>query len=526
MSAVSSVLVILQSDQKLVCFWKVFTEMRSIIVLLLLNLLTDCSVSFTVKVPPGPVVAHVGSTVILPCWISPAQNAEALEIRWYRHETFRYTVLHFKHGKIQDEQEETFRNRSSLTPLSDLSGGLKGGDVSLQLEKIIIQDEALFHCYVNGDNGYGSAELELKVTAPGSAPVLFPRPLDDGRLNVSCSSSGWYPEPNITWTSDQGKTLRPAGVSLHRAADGLFSVHSWTTVSPSDAQLVSCSLSTTTGESKEGKVDIQGFISSDSSDPWKPLFFTLLICALLGLAGLILLKYRGKLTGKKPARTDGENLPVEERTVPANKNIKDLRKYAEQITIDRENISPDLTVSGDCKCVRDSKDYHHTAEGFPYQLCAFGAQQFTSGRHYWEVELVVPPNPPKISWLIGVVKHGNHRGKDRSALTPSRGFWFLCSDGENGFYTNTETPIYLSISLRPERLGVLLDYDAGLLEFYSVKESKHLLTMRTRFSGSIVPLFNPGVGEASPLKIVDCPVEEDSPAEVTVPLMNNCSTDA
>ncbi|NP_001410649.1 uncharacterized protein LOC100332077 isoform 2 precursor [Danio rerio] len=499
--------------------------MRSIIVLLLLNLLTDCSVSFTAKVPPGPVVAHVGSTVILPCWISPAQNAEALEIRWYRHEDFRYTVLYFQHGKIQDEQEETFRNRSSLTPRSDLSGGLKGGDVSLQLEKIIIQDEALFHCYVNGDSDYSSAELELKVTAPGSAPVLFPRPLDDGRLNVSCSSSGWYPEPNITWTSDQRKTLRPAAVSLHRAADGLFSVHSWTTVSPSDAQLVSCSVSTTTGESKEGKVDIQGFISSDSSDLWKPLFLTLLICALLGLAGLILYKYRNILTGKKAAGPDGENLPVQERKVPVDMNIEDLRKHAEQITIDRENISPDLTVSGDCKSVRDSPKYHHTAEEFPYQLCAFGAQQFTSGRHYWELELALPPNPPKLSWLIGVVKHKHFSGKDRSALTPSRGFWFLCSDGENGFNTNTDPPITLSISPRPERLGVLLDYDEGLLEFYNVKERKHLLSMHTRFSGSIVPLFNPGVGDKSPLKIVDCPVEEDSPAELTVPSQSNCSAE-
>ncbi|XP_056316822.1 butyrophilin subfamily 1 member A1-like [Danio aesculapii] len=497
--------------------------MRSIIGLLLLNLLTDCSVSITLVAPPGPVVAHVGSTVILPCWISPAQNAEALEIRWYRHGEFRNTVLFYQHGKIQDEQEESFRNRSSLTPRSDRSGGLKGGDLSLKLEKIIIQDEGSFHCYVSGDSAYSNAELKLKVTAPGSAPVLFPRPLDDGRLNVSCSSSGWYPEPNIMWTSDQGKTLPPAGVSLHRGADGLFSVHSWTTVSPSDAQLVSCSVSTATGESKEGKLDIKGFISSACSDPWKPLFITVIICALLGLAGLILCKYRNRLTEKKSAETGCENIPVEEKTVPADMNIEELRKYAEQISIDRETISPDLKIMSDCKSVRDSPDYHHTAEGFPYRLCAFGAQQFTSGRHYWEVQLAAPSNPPKISWLIGVVKHGNFSVKDRSALTPSNGFWFLCSDGENGFYTNTDPPITLPISPRPERLGVLLDYDAGLLEFYSVKESKHLLTMRTRFSGSIVPLFNPGVSDISPLKI-DCPVAEESPAEVTLPLLNNCST--
>ncbi|KTG32347.1 hypothetical protein cypCar_00045502 [Cyprinus carpio] len=74
--------------------------------------------SFTIVVPPDPVVAHVGSTVILPCWISPPENAEALEIRWYRNNQFNNPVLLYNYGKIQDVQEEPYRNRSS-DPASD-----------------------------------------------------------------------------------------------------------------------------------------------------------------------------------------------------------------------------------------------------------------------------------------------------------------------------------------------------------------------------------------------------------------------
>ncbi len=69
------------------------------------------SESFTVVVPGDPIVAHVGSTVILPCWISPPESAEALEIRWYRQD-FNNPVLLYNHGKIQDIQE-CFRNRTS-----------------------------------------------------------------------------------------------------------------------------------------------------------------------------------------------------------------------------------------------------------------------------------------------------------------------------------------------------------------------------------------------------------------------------
>ncbi|XP_059403487.1 butyrophilin subfamily 1 member A1 isoform X2 [Carassius carassius] len=275
--------------------------MMWIIIPLLMNLFIETSVSLTVLVPGDPIVAPVGSTVILPCWISPAESAEALEIRWYRHDQFNNTVLLYNHGKIQDVQEESYRNRSSLTLRSDQSGGLKDGDVSLRLEKLTLQDEGSFHCYVSGESAYGKEEVVLKIKGLGSTPVLIPKLLDDGRVNISCRSSGWYPEPNIKWTSADGRVLHPGGSSHSLGTDKMFSVHSWMAISHSDAHLVSCSMSLRTGELQESRIDVQAIISSDSSGPWKALFLTFLICALLGLVGLILYKYRDKLTGKNPA---------------------------------------------------------------------------------------------------------------------------------------------------------------------------------------------------------------------------------
>ncbi|XP_067301304.1 butyrophilin subfamily 1 member A1-like [Pseudorasbora parva] len=396
--------------------------MSIIIITLLMNLLIETSESFSVVVPGDQIVAHVGSTVILPCWISPPENAEALEIRWYRHDQFSNPILFYKHGKIQDLQEESFRNRSSLTPRSDLSGGLKDGDVSLRLEKLRIQDEGSFNCYVSGDSAYDSGEMVLKI-----------------------------------------------------------------------------------------------YDLSDTSNPWKALFFTLLICALLGLVGLILYKYRHKLTAeKKPADQSVGGV--------GEINIEELRKHAVQITIDQHYVSPDLIVSKDRKTMKESDKYNHTGEGFPLKLCAFGAQKFTSGRHYWEVSLAREDKSPKDYWIIGVTKYENFSSRVRSAVTPSDGFWFLCSDGPKGFHTNTDPPVKLSLTPRPERLGVLLDYDDGQLSFYNVKERKHLLTMSSRFTGSVIaPLFNPGVDDQSPIKILDCPKPVESPVESSQPLLGNSS---
>ncbi|XP_050970272.1 butyrophilin subfamily 3 member A3 isoform X2 [Labeo rohita] len=487
--------------------------MLSIIVALLVNLLIETSVSFSVVVPGDPVVAHVGSTVILPCWINPPENAEALEIRWYRKE-FSNTFFHYKPGKVPDMPVEPYRNRTSLTPRSDQSGGLKDGDVSLRLEKLRVQDEGSFRCYVSGESSYDSEEVDLKVTALGSTPVLFLKFLDDGRVNISCKSSGWHPKPSVTWMSDERRVLHPGGVFYSREAHEMFSVHSWTAVSRSDAQLVSCSLSLKTGELKDGRMDIQGIVSSDSSGPWKALFFTLFIFALLGfgLVGFFLYKCR---PGKKP-----------DKEIVGDVNIEEPRKHAVEITVDREHLHPDLMVTKNCKIMRDGPGYDHTGEGFPYELCAFGAQRFTSGRHYWEVKLTQENTPPKNYWLIGVVKHGNFTVRDRSALTPSSGYWFLCSDGPNGFHTNTDPPVKLSLTPRPERLGVLLDYEEGQLSFYNIKESKHLLTISTRFSGTVVPLFNPGAGDQSPLIILDCTKPVKSAEESSQPLLSNNSSNA
>ncbi|XP_059356585.1 butyrophilin subfamily 1 member A1-like [Carassius carassius] len=527
--------------------------MLSIIVILLVNLLIETSVSLTVVVPPDPIEAHVGSTVILPCWISPPENAEALEIRWYRPNQFSNPVLLYNHGKIQDVQEESYRNRSSLSLRSDQSGGLKDGDVSLRLEKLTFHDEGSFHCYVSGEHSYDSKEVVLKITALGSAPVLSPKSLDDGRVNISCRSSGWYPEPSVSWTSDEGRVLRPGGTSLTRGEDEMISTHSWTAVSLSDAQLVSCSVSLRTGELKEGRLDIQGIVSPG---PWKILFLTFLIGALLGLVVFILYKYRHKLTGKKPDKEMNQlhirillrlikwSICVNKLVIKPSKrnslisvceegtterltkevvediNIEELKKHAVEITIDRERSHPGLIVSRDCKMVKDRPEYKHTGEGFPFELCAFGAQIFTSGRHYWDVQLAVENTPPKNFWIIGVVKEGNLPKKDSSAFTVSSGFWFLCSDGPYGFYTNTDPLIRFSLTPRPERLGVLFDYDDGQLSFYNVTEKKHLLTISSRFSGSVVPLFNPGVGDQSPITILDCtkPVESAEPSQ---PLLSN-----
>lgn len=173
--------------------------------------------------------------------------------------------------------------------------------------------------------------------------------------------------------------------------------------------------------------------------------------------------------------------------------------------LDKDNCKKDnliFNMEGDLVRDRDEAANKYKGHGFPYNLCVRGKETFSSGRAYWEVGLKKENVEPKKSWLIGVAKASSIIRDKMSDFTPSNGFWFLCSDPENGLHVNTEPEISLLVDTAPERVGVLLDYDNSKLSFYIGTDKVHLLTMKINFKDAVVPLFNPGIGDKSPLQII------------------------
>ncbi|XP_036439700.1 butyrophilin subfamily 1 member A1-like isoform X2 [Colossoma macropomum] len=477
-----------------------------LIIVLLWPQLTQGSDSLPVKVANTAVIGRLGSSVVLPCWLNPSLDVRTMEIRWYRPHKFNIPVLFYREQKIMtDPQEESYRNRSSLALREPQSDGLKGGDLSLRLDNLNIDDEGTFHCYVSGDKGYGSADVTLSITAQGSSPVLLVQPKDD-LMNVSCSSCGWHPQPRVEWKSNRTTSFRPVALVYSQGENKLTCVQSWALLSPSDFHQVSCSLFISEGDERESTVAIQTISrlmdsAEDGAASWKALFAVALLVAL-AMIGVSVFLYRKYKSGYMRAKADEEQL-----TVCSNPNMEDLRKHAVSITLDSTNICPDLVIIPNRNMVRDraSAADNHKGPGFPYYLSVCGIKGLSSGCAYWEVKLTAAQIKPKQSWLIGVTKAAHYLSNDKSDLTPSKGFWFLCSDEQTGLHINTEPEISLPVNSRLEVVGVLLHYEKGELSFYNAKEGVHLFTMKTKFQGEIVPLFNPGIGDEAPLTIINLP---------------------
>ncbi|KAK3523483.1 hypothetical protein QTP86_033982 [Hemibagrus guttatus] len=384
--------------------------------------------TFVVNCTKTVIMGKYGSSVVLPCWLTPNTNAESLEIRWYRPNQFKEPLLFYQDHKVITEFQENYKNRSSLTVRGPQSTGLKQGDISLKLDNLDLSDIGIFHCYVTGDTSYDSKTVTLNLTALGSMPILSLEHHHNS-VNLSCASSGWFPQPRLLWKSTKkGDVLSELQSPIYtKQENGLFSIHSWVILSSSVSNTITCSVALSEEEKRNVRVNLGPRLSADNSGVWKILFTVALLCVLglIGIGYFLYKKYKGYHVVGKTSEERQMSQPQPSKGQPIN--IEDLRKEAVAITLDKENCNEDLIFNNEGNVVRDKAADEYKGPGFPYELCVRGRESFHSGRVYWEVGLIQANVPPKKSWLIGVAKASYIISDKEDHFTPENGFWFLCS---------------------------------------------------------------------------------------------------
>ncbi|KAL1278845.1 hypothetical protein QQF64_025518 [Cirrhinus molitorella] len=139
--------------------------------------------------PSGPLVAPLGSSVVLPCYVDELLLMEGLEVEWKR--TDSETLVHlYQDGKSQAEkQQQDYHDRAHF-----FTDQIQRGNFSLHLDNLTAEDEGRYTCKVYSQQASGETVVEIKVhnvehlLVSGSSHSISASVGEDVTLNCSVDS--------------------------------------------------------------------------------------------------------------------------------------------------------------------------------------------------------------------------------------------------------------------------------------------------------------------------------------------------
>ncbi|XP_066577932.1 butyrophilin subfamily 1 member A1 isoform X2 [Amia ocellicauda] len=414
------------------------SEWLCVIVLLLQQTSVSGSERFEVLGPRYPIAVYPGEDTVLPCYLSPNISAEDMQIRWFREDpTAPVSLYQFGQYNFQ-KQIPSYKGRAELFPEE-----FRKGNVSLRLKDVRGSDDGRYNCMVLSADSYEEALIDVVVRGQSSVSLHS----EGGQTRLECRSDR-YPEPAVIWTDRDGQDVTSlSNTTEQRDSERRLSLRSSIPVRQ-ESNVFSC------------------LIRSAVSEPnWEPQLHIL----------------------KKETLFESQVLPVLRSHLDEEYqwtfNVRHGR-WAD-VTLDPDTAHCALTLSEDGKRVRrgDRQDLPDNQQRFDYRPCVVSRESFTSGRHYWVLEV-------NGWWRIGVTSESANRRGDFS-FTPQRGYWCLdCVSSSLSALTDPRTR--LPQTLCPRMLGVCVDIEERRVSFYTVESRAHIYTftdMRFPEGQKIYPFF-------------------------------------
>ncbi|XP_048059580.1 E3 ubiquitin-protein ligase TRIM39-like isoform X2 [Megalobrama amblycephala] len=182
---------------------------------------------------------------------------------------------------------------------------------------------------------------------------------------------------------------------------------------------------------------------------------------------------------------------LDEKLTPTDStDLKRMQQYEVDVTLDPDTAHLALILSDDGKRVRDGdieQKLPDKPERFNPCPCVLGKEGFSSGRFYFEVQV-----RGKTEWDLGVARESISR-KGKITVRPSDGFWTVILRNGNEYKAAAGPPVSLCLRVKPQWVGVFVDYEEGLVSFYDVESSSHIYSFTGQsFTGKLYPYFSPG----------------------------------
>uniref|UniRef100_A0A8D2F4L0 RING-type E3 ubiquitin transferase n=1 Tax=Theropithecus gelada TaxID=9565 RepID=A0A8D2F4L0_THEGE len=166
-----------------------------------------------------------------------------------------------------------------------------------------------------------------------------------------------------------------------------------------------------------------------------------------------------------------------------------MRKFQVEVTLDVDTAHNLLLISEDLRSVRCGRIHQNrpnSAERFNLAGAVLGSPGFTSGRHYWEVDLGTSSE-----WNLGVCRESASR-KGNIQMTTEHGFWIVSLRAEGFHFANTSPPTPLWVNPNLQRMGIFMDRGMGDISFYHLGDGSHIYTFTKVFPEEpLHPYFAP-----------------------------------
>ncbi|XP_072120848.1 butyrophilin-like protein 8 isoform X2 [Mobula birostris] len=145
------------------------------------------------------IVKKVREDLVIQCHYSSPDDANSTTFSWIKQDTMK---IIYNYSVTQIEQDPSYQGRAEVYALE-----IPEGNVSLRLMNVTLLDSGVYRLHVFSRSHSDEAEIVLSVRAVGEQPVIHSHVTTQGLSVLVCESSGWFPEPTVTWENGLGKQL-------------------------------------------------------------------------------------------------------------------------------------------------------------------------------------------------------------------------------------------------------------------------------------------------------------------------------
>ncbi|XP_051754974.1 butyrophilin subfamily 1 member A1-like [Ctenopharyngodon idella] len=440
--------------------------MKLIGVALICCALTDLtSELYNVVGPAEPLFTVAGEDVILPCYIKPNTSAVDMTVEWFRLDQDEIVHLYKNRENRITEHSQSYKGRTAL-----FQDELQNGNASLKLSTVQVSDEGVYKCFIESNSWYDDITVNVNVGAIGTYPLIIIEEFDhSGGLRLLCECEGWNPKPELLWLDSKGDVLISDTTESHKDAKG-FSVKHRITVHNSETKY-HCRV-----KLRHHMLQTDISVSSKMFHIWRTSVIWISITVVFGTITAVAIATFVYIRRVRYTRR-------------IQKEIAKRRKYAVDVTLDPDTAHESLILSDDGKQVRRGEKKQNVP-GNPerFDKCGnvLGKQGFSSGRFYFEVQV-----KGKTDWDLGVAKESINR-KGKITLSPENGYWTVRLRNGNQYSACAGTSVSLSLKVKPQKVGVFVDYEEGLVSFYNVESKSHIYSFTDHwFTDKLYPFLNP-----------------------------------